>query len=45
MMPPSSNTICANARPSSPQVMLRPVLSESIGEKFLRQVDDVQQRP
>ena len=34
MMPPSSSTICPNAAPSSPQVMLRPVLSESIGEKF-----------
>ena len=29
----------AEAKPSCPQVMLRPVLSESMGEKLLRQID------
>ena len=34
VMPPSSRTICPNAAPSSLHVMSRPVLNESIGEKF-----------
>src|SRR5437879_7843401 len=32
MAPPSSNTIWLEARPSWPQVTLRPVLRESMGE-------------
>src|SRR5260221_603051 len=31
-IPPSNTTISVNAKPSCPQVMLRPVLNESIGE-------------